>query len=163
MAKKKFTAGLESVFDIGMEEKFEEGKGFNNVVEKEAPKRSKRRSSRKNFTSNLDSLFQEALEESVQEHVQKAQKKPSFKERKEKSNARIKRTLSGLDALIRQTTDGNINLEISKKETSTKRVTFTLNKARFSKLKEIAREEKAFIKDIMGDLIAQYIKKYEND
>ena len=44
-----------------------------------------------------------------------------------------------------------------------KRVTFVFDKEKLAKLKEIARTEKAYLKDIIGDVVSRFIEKYEKE
>ncbi len=171
MAKKNFSDGLESIFgdeenrneEVSIVTKTaEEGK----AGKKGSGIRRKKRSS-KDFTSDLDSLLQEALNESVEQHVKSQKKEPLAKSgnKKLQRKGRIKRTLSGLDALIRQTVEsGTVEVEeVSSggSKPKKKRVTFTFDREKVEKLKSIARLEKAYIRDIMDELVSEYIEKYE--
>ena len=44
-----------------------------------------------------------------------------------------------------------------------KRVTFVFDKEKLAKLKEIAKMEKAYLKDIIGDVVSSFIEKYEEE
>ena len=109
--------------------------------------------SAKNFTSDLDSLFEDALRDTLQEKAQKI-----VKDDGKTSPARKRKVpaLFGLDALIRRTVEGSIE-EVDRK----KRVTFIFDKMRLAKLKKIARKEKSYLKDIIGEVMSEYIKEYE--
>lgn len=66
---------------------------------------------------------------------------------------------TGLDMLIRRTVErGEIEEE---KSTGTKRLTVVFDKKKLKKLKSIARMEKAYLKDILGEIVGEYINKYE--
>jgi hypothetical protein len=72
--------------------------------------------------------------------------------------------MSGLDALIRQTVEPNreeIKRAAVPKEK--KRVTFVFDKKKLLKLKKIAKLEKAYLKDIIGGLISEYLDEYDID
>ena len=151
--KKKFT-GLDSIFEDDGKDLFNNASVVEEPVEKRPKKviRTKDRSSNKNFTSDLDSLLEQALAES-----------DDFKEEKKGKNTRAGglQAITGLDALIRQT----INFEVVKPGKGvkpTKRVSFTVDKEKLQKLKQIARIEKAYMKDILSKLISEYIKEYES-
>lgn len=73
--------------------------------------------------------------------------------------AHRRRPMGGLDMLIRRTVEkGAIEEDI---KTGTKRLTVSFDKEKLSKLKKIARIEKAYLKDILGEIVAEYIKRYE--
>lgn len=167
MAKKNFIDGLDSIF--GDDNNSEEL----NIITKEEESTSKKparkkRSSSKDFTADLDSLLQEALQESVEKHVAKRKKKtlPVAKSKRPMQRGRIKRTLSGLDALIRQTVSSSEMEIINQPSTDPsqpkkKRVTFSFDREKVDKLKSIARLEKSYIKDIVNGIVSEYIDEYE--
>ncbi len=158
MSKKKFTSGLESIF----------GESEGGTLQESSPllvktKKKERRSSRgkdkpkkrssKNFTSDLDSLFEDALRDTLQE---KAEKIVKDKAKVSPARKREAPALFGLDALIRRTVEDSID-EVERK----KRVTFIFDKMRLMKLKKIAKKEKSYLKDIIGEVMSKYIKEYE--
>ncbi|MEY3052065.1 MAG: hypothetical protein RLY31_1850 [Bacteroidota bacterium] len=64
----------------------------------------------------------------------------------------------GLDVLIRRTVEmGAVEEDAS----GTKRLTVSFDKEKLNKLKIIARLEKAYLKDILGEIIDEYISRYE--
>lgn len=154
MSKKKFIDGLESLFTPSDE-------GFSEdslLLVKEDKK--KRRSSRKNrsslgktFTADLDSLFEEALKEDREEK----QQRKSIDEWTLSTKKRIRKPLSGLDALIRGTLDSD---EADEFRAALKRVSFTCDADKYKQLKEIAKKEKKYIKDILNNMMYEYIKEY---
>ncbi len=166
MAKKNFIEGLDSIF--GEETNKDEKLTIVTEEKKQSRTKSKRKSkSSKDFTADLDSLLQEALQESIEQHVSKRKKTlPVAKSSKKKPvRGRIKRTLSGLDALIRQTVESS---EMDIREESQgisrpkkKRVTFSFDRDKVDKLKSIARKEKSYIKDIVNAIVSEYIDDYE--
>lgn len=159
MSKKKFTVGLESLFGMATEEAFQEESPLLDKKEKEANKSSqsvKKRSS-KDFTSDLDTLFEQALADTIEEKQKLAKSKIQAPPKPRK---RRLRRLSGLDALIRHTED----MEVVEVNVPTKkRVTFVFDKEKLAKLKEIAKSEKAYLKDIIGDVVSNFIEKYEKE
>jgi len=157
VAKKKFTSGLESVFGDTSEAYVPGADVVSPLKKKKGRKTSttkRRHSSAKNFTSDLDSLFETALEEAIVESksVGTAGTR-AFKKRVKKPS------ITGLDALIRSTVEDNYE-ELVPKEL--KRVTFTTRKEHVMKLKQIARREKKYIKDILGKLLEGFLEEYES-
>lgn len=157
MSKKKFTDGLDSIFGGSVEETLPEGSPLlvktEKKVEPKRKERSKKRSS-KNFTSDLDSLFEDVLTETLEDKAKKI-----IKDKAKVSPKRRERTdaLFGLDALIRRT----VETSLEGHENLKKRVTFIFEKSKLKKLKKIAKEEKAYLKDIIGQVMAEYIEEYE--
>lgn len=161
MSKKKFTEGLESIFDSAKEEAATgttallRGAGLT-ADDKEGS--TKKSSSRKSFTTDLDSLLQEALQEVIDEQMPQASSDTKAQVFHQQTHRR--KPLSGLDILIRKTVESS-TLEFEDSPTPTKRITVAFEKKKLDKLKRIARLEKAYLKDILGELVAEYIKKYE--
>lgn len=176
MSKKKFKKGLESVFTPEPVHK-QEGKGTDFLTNPFDPEKSnkeenavpkpRRSSSKKNFTTDLDSLLQEALQETFEEQVEsrKEQRKTALTPRAKAfhKQARKKRPLTGLDHLIRRTIESS-DMDIAEEKPSSgkKRLVVTFEKEKVDKLKKIARMEKAYLKEILGDLVANFIKEYES-
>lgn len=165
MSKKKFTDGLESLFNTSSKtEVGRRGTAFLNPSEDSdtdgETKTRKKSSSRKDFTTDLDSLLEEALQESFAEQMaQKQQASSAAKDAPYQKQHR--RPTSGLDMLIRRTVEsGDVEED---RLSGTKRLTVTFDKEKIKKLKKIARMEKAYLKDILGELVAEYIKKYESE
>lgn len=158
MSKKKFTDGLESLFGNTSEENF----GSAGLLLDEEPKTKttarRRGNSRKNFTTDLDSLLEDALKETIIEQKQQAGKHLENKSKSIQNIQRNRKPLSGLDALIRRTVEGS-TIEIS--NDAKKRVTFVFEKQKLEKLKRIARIEKAYLKDILSQIVSEYIHEYE--
>ena len=162
MSKKKFTDGLESLFSPDPKAVSGKGTAFLRVPADESGSATivaKRSSSRKNFTTDLDSLLEEALQESFEEKMAQRDKEKGADKSKYQNQAR--RPMTGLDMLIRRTVESS-DLEQSIRE-GTKRLTVTFDKTKINKLKKIARLEKAYLKDILGELVEEYIQRYEQE
>lgn len=169
MAKKKFTDGLESLFGgPSLEEKFQDNPLLSDSEPSETvppqeevrPRASRKRKSGKSFTSDLDSLFEEVLQESFQEKLgEQAQESVEVKVAKPHQSVRRRRPVMGLDVLIRHTSD------LTKEEMMTtsfqKRVTFVYDRKKVAKLKSIAKENKMYMKDIIGKAVSAWLKEYE--
>ena len=147
MAKKKFKLGLGELLDNAMD----------NNTPKTEPKKSTRRKIKrttskkttKSFSTNLDDLFQEAIEESVQENAQKLKTK-------KRTTSKRKKPMFGLDALIRETVETS---EVEVTPANKKRVTFVFDEEKIDKLKQLARLKKAYVKDIVNEIISEYLEE----
>lgn len=163
MSKKKFTETLDSLFGESSKDSLSLDSPL--LAETDSKRSGKSRqkskanlsSSGKSFTDHLDYLFEEALIETRQEDFQP--KSPKGTKPSGPSKRRTKKPVSGLDSLIRQTietTELEVNYEIKK------RVTLIFDKQKLEKLKEIAKREQAYLKDLVNDLVEQYIDSYES-
>ncbi|MGK0364145.1 MAG: hypothetical protein ACI85O_001201 [Saprospiraceae bacterium] len=159
MSKKRFTDGLESLFGISEDGNLPEELPLLietevKVVTKTNAKKARGRSS-KNFTSDLDSLFEDTLENVIEETKSEYQQGNKLdKKRKQR------RPVSGLDALIRRTLEsGETEVSYDKR----KRVTFVFEKSKVEKLKRIAKSQKVYLKDILGDIVQDYLQQYEKE
>ena len=163
MSKKKFKAGLESLFGepaIGgmspflVEEKTVAVAEKEQVTPKEEKikpitKRAKKRSSSKNFTSDLETLFSDALDKE-QANQQKKTKTSSTITKKP-----TEKPIIGLDALIRKTSEGNYETKYASTPLK-KRLTITMERQKLEALKTIARKKKAYLRAIIGVLVTDY-------
>ena len=152
MAKKKFSEGLDDLFSNEATEQQPWGHAS------DSPARE-RKSGSKTFMDDLDELFHEALDESLR----KLDVEPSAAattSTKSKSTGAYRAPLSGLDALIRQTVDIQ---EIAADESSgKKRLTVAIDGEKLQQLKAIARLENAYLKDVVVQLIDEYIREYSD-
>jgi len=162
VSKKKFKAGLESLFGntgandqlpgirpLLVEEKTRES------LDTTSRKRPKKRSS-KNFTSDLEGLFHSESDNDYKEPVQKSAMARGRRDTKVKK--RSQRPVIGIDALIRRTSMENRE-DFTISSPLKKRVTFSLEKKKIEKLKNIARSKKSYLKDIVDDIISQYLEE----
>ena len=154
---------MESVFGVSSEEDFEGG-----LLLAEQPVSKKRRqppgkkfSSRKNFTSDLDTLFETALNESLEQNVLKQTQELEAKTKASQHQIPGKKPLTGLDTLIRKT--ANAAFKEDDKKMPVKRVTFVFDRKKLEKLKRIARREKAYLKDLIGNAVSEFIQEYEQE
>ena len=156
MAKKRFTSGMDSLFEETPDRKdFEQDtsslkkqpKGENTS----SPTSKKQQS--KGFSEDLKAFLQEAFEESFDQQLEQA-KPPT---RKSTRNVKPKK---GLDALLRST------IEPSKMRLQNKpvrRLTISFDEQKLAKLKSIARQEKTFLKDIIDEIVGDYLESYDKD
>ena len=119
---------------------------------KGSAKRDEEKKTSKGFASQLDAFLAEAFE-AVE--VQEKQEKPSAK--KGRKSVKKPRRLTGLDLLIRQTTDTPPNKRINLAEK--RRLTLAFDKKQLTKLKEIAEKEGVFLKDLINQLIERYLQE----
>lgn len=144
MAKKNFKSGLGELFGSAMEETPKV------TPQKQTRKTRKKKTSTKpvkSFMSNLDALLQEAIEEGVQEQVEKIKKN-------KRTVSKRKKPMFGLDALIRETVETS---KVQAAPQNTKRVTFIFDEDKINKLQKIARFKKAYVKDVVNEIISEYI------
>ena len=182
MSKKKFKKGLESLFgdwggdpidDVVLE--LENTEDYQSEPEKPKPHAkkdsSKRANAGKNFTMDLDSLFQEVVHESIEEQFEikkekekeknkneKTESKPKPKAKTVKKKRRVIPRSGGIDSLIRSTVEGSI-MQIESTSTK-KRVSFVFDKEKLKKLKSIAKLKKAYLKDVIDEVVAEYLSKH---
>ena len=144
MAKKRFTDNLSGLFEdnylIG-----DDPMAVNEeVVEVDVPVKSKKaqkKLSSKNFTQNLDVFLGDDKRRTTA-----AAKKP--------------RRRSGLDYLIRSTVQDDPDREPDEPtKPDTKRVTLVFVKDHLLTLKEQAKDRKMYLKDVVQEMVAQYLEK----
>jgi hypothetical protein len=163
VSKKKFSSGLDSLFDVKQEEIVQQSTpsvkdAFLSDTDTITQPAINRRASSKNFTSDLDSLFQEAFTDAVEQKLDKLRRTSGLHDAFENEARPFKQPLSGLDALIRSTIDTSLaGLE----HAPIKRLTIMFESQKIDKLKSIAKQEKAFVKDIVSEVLTDFIKDYE--
>lgn len=145
--KKTFALGLDALFGEDATVKVNEP-----VKEKSTTAGQKKGNPKKSFSSDLDLFFRDAVEEVVQDAQNNIKESGSTIKRRTKPDF-------GLDALIRSTIETGELVEKAKK----KRISFTFDENRIDELKQIAKQEKARVRDIVSELIAEYIDKKKDD
>lgn len=160
MSKKKFTRGFDSLFGDIAEEKQQQLALF---PEPDQPKKTRKvqkdKTPTKDFSAELQSFLTEAFEESFEKQM--AAEALPLEERPKPKKRKTRKKLSGLDALIRSTIEPQAVEPLPEK--NTKRVTLVIDKEKLSKLKTIARAERTYIKDIIDDMVSDFINQYEKD
>jgi hypothetical protein len=158
MAKKKFSQGLDDLFKE-VNEPLRSGGAVSEVTVRQPERRLP---SVKSFAQDLDALLHEAMEESLgrlQDNTEVDTPRLSAKSKSE--NAQSQSRITGLDALIRQTIDVQ---ELTREdESGTRRLTVSVDRSKLEKLKTIARLENTYLKDIMIDVIDEFIQEYVRD
>jgi hypothetical protein len=154
LAKKRFTDDLDNLFDapVGQDE---QSLSLFPKSPKDGLKKDEKKSS-KGFTAKLDAFLAEAFEAADD---QEKQEKAAIKKVK-KSLPKKPRRLTGLDLLIRQTTDKPPQKRLNLAEK--RRLTLAFDKAQLAQLKEIAEKEGVFLKDLINQLIERYLKERDN-
>lgn len=163
MAKKRFTEGLESVFGAAAEDTLQEDSPLLGATRrKEEPREEEgsKRTHAKDFSSELEAFLKGAFEESFEEQYEKREQKrqpisgnPEVKKRRHKP-------MSGLDALIRSTVEPE-NIRVQ--ERNARRITLTFDPEKLEKLKKIARLEKTYLRDIIDEIVAEFLESYEQE
>ena len=144
MAKKRFTDDLSGLFEdnylIGDDPQAVDEE----VVEVSVPvktKRAQKKISSKNFTQNLDVFLGDDT-------------------RRATASPRTDRRRTGLDYLIRSTVQDDPDQEPAEPaKPDTKRVTLVFNKEHLVTLKEQAKDRKMYLKDVVQEMVAQYLEK----
>jgi len=152
--KKSFTIGLEKVFSDKSASKStaKKASGKKKAVSKpkaELPVKEKPSASDDSFKTTLDALFQESFED---QGLDKLFVETKFEKRKKRNVSKKK----GFDLLFEPTVDTPQD-EPTKKG---KRVTFSFEEEKLLVLKEIARKERKFLKDVVSKIVSEYISKY---
>ena len=160
MAKKRFSSGLDDLFNDNYAASMTERGGVEVFVGSQTQPLERKHHAHKNFLSDLDSLLQEALEESL-EKFEASQPDTVTASSKSKSNTARQFSTGGLDALIRQTVD--IQEIASDEITGKKRLTVSVDKIKLEKLKTIARLKNAYLKDLLIEVLDGYIDEYVKD
>lgn len=124
---------------------------------------------------DLDSLFQEVMHESIEEQFelkkekekeknknknknQNQNQKTESKSKPEKKKRRVIPRSGGIDSLIRSTVEGSM-MEIES-TSNKKRVSFVFDKVKLKKLKTIAKLKKSYLKDVIDEVVAEYLSKH---
>lgn len=162
MSKKKFKDGLESLFaeiekDALLEQSAlikDSGSDRRSPSAKEGGQTAEKRAGGKKFAQDMESFLQSAFEESFDRQMRKEFSPSDETAIKKRSH----RPVSGLDALIRSTVQSQ---KVVHEEHPTRRLTLVFDEEKLQKLREIARMEKTYLKDIIDEIVAEYIQSYE--
>ena len=155
--KKKFSEGLEHMFQTSLFEGIfdnEEQPAAAPVKAAVAPLQDRQTAApTKSFATSLEQFLNETIEEIVEEKISDIQENGVEAVRSTKS--RSNKPSIGIDLLIRSTVE---NAEVF--DNGKKRITFTFEKDKVEKLREIADNERSRIRDIVEDLINDFIQGY---
>lgn len=161
VSKKKFTDGLEWLFGEEAKDTLSTSSPLleetdSKKASDDAPQQRANKSSSKNFADDLDIFFREA----IREGRSSSENKSSLPKLAKKAPGKTKKRAGGLDALIYQTLE-NAELEIN--YGARKRVSFVLEKDKLDALKELAKNQKTYLKDILRKLVVEYLESAETD
>ena len=134
--------------DTAETKQMREGK---NVSDKRKKSTAESPSSNSKFTADLQSFLTEAFEDAFEEQLSSSSK--ANKKKKGKSNS-----LSGLDFLIRNTSDPKQQIEIE--ELAPRRITLTLDDQHLVKLREMAKKRKTYLKEMIKEIVADYLQQH---
>jgi len=123
-------------------------------LEKKGGTAAQKRPVGKKFGEDMDSYLKNAFEESFERQM-----RSDFSQTDEAAiKRRSHRPVGGLDALIRNTVQPQ---EVHFNENATRRLTLVFDEQKLKKLREIARKEKTYLKDIIDEIVAEFIRSYE--
>ncbi len=146
LAKKKFTEGLESLFIEATElAPLRAGKKAS-VKGKSSSTSGKDGQGR--YRADLEAFLSDAFEDAFEEKLGQGAK--------DKRRKKSKSSLSGLDILIRNTADTNQQIEIE--DLTPKRITLTLDDEHLAQLREMARQRKTYLKEMIKEIVADYLE-----
>ena len=156
MSKKKFTAGLESIF-TAIEDEVVEHYNQSPAVETETVETvyvtAKPKRGGKDFSADLGSAMQDAFVTTEDTYLSQEETNINLSDMSKKT---MRKPLTGLDALLRRT------IESSELDNEMKRrIVLIIESGQFEKLKSIAREESTLLKDIIERSVNYFIDDYE--
>jgi hypothetical protein len=172
MSKKRFTSGMEDllheanqtspVFHAGspknqqpllpMEGNIRPVEGISLLGEQQALA-PLRRSHGKKFSEDLQTFLQEAFDDSFEKYSD-----PNFVQDDSSNKKRSLKPMAGLDAILRSTVDPK-SMRLG--PGNTRRLTLVFDESKLNKLKSIARLERSYLKDIIDEIVEEFIKEYE--
>lgn len=162
MAKKRFTDDFDSLFGDPWEDSSDQPKDSQQAKPAQAEQveqaeDAKKKSSGKQFTDSLQSFLAETFEASFERQMAEAEK---GKSQPKKKSSRPRRRRSSLDMLIRSTVEPS---KVEIEDRPKRRITLTFEPQKLEKLRNIAKVERAMLKDIINEIVGDYIRKYENE
>jgi len=162
--KKSFSDNLESLMEYNLyEDNLQDNPSMfgieksEEVIIEEDPKNknkkvtTRKKSGRKSFSDGLESFFKESIEEAIGDSTVTEMKRGIVKKGKQKA--------IGIEILLQRTLFENQDDNKTEKNTATRRITFVIETEKADLLKNIARTEKKHIKQIVGKLVEEYLKK----
>ncbi len=155
---------MESLFGASEEEQHS-GSNWLDMPEEAASDASdeerKRSSSGKDFSSDLQSFLQEAFDDSVERQLEERQQRDEAQPATPSVKKRHQRPMAGLDALIRSTVDPQPSSTFRNKRP--RRVTLSFDPEKLEKLKAIARDQRALLRDVIDGIVEDYLNRLESE
>lgn len=171
MSKKRFTMGMENLLheasqsspvfhsespknqqvSLPTEENTRPVEGISLIGEQ--PLTPLRRSHGKKFSEDLQTFLQEAFDDSFEKYSD-----PNYVQDDSSNKKRTLKPMAGLDAILRSTVDPK-SMRLG--PGNTRRLTLVFDESKLNKLKSIARLERSYLKDIIDEIVEEFIKKYE--
>lgn len=111
------------------------------------------KSSRKSFSDNIDLFFKESIEDVLEGTTVTEIKRNVIRDSGRKA--------IGIDVLLQRTAATTPDFDEASIEPMTKRVTFVIDIQKVEQLKEISRNEKKTLRNIMTELIELYIQQHQ--
>jgi len=162
VSKKRFTEGMDSLF--GPTEEQQSGTDWLDAQgtgdQGARKKKSKRSPSGKNFSSDLQSFLQEAFDDSMDRQLEERQKRDEATPAEPSVKKRHRRPMAGLDALIRSTVDPQPVSDPGNKNRP-KRITLSFDPVKLEKLKSIARDQRTLLRDVIDEIVEDYLNRME--
>ncbi len=163
MAKKRFTDGLESLMgeSSGSKAQVKELLLFPELVSDPPPPKYEKRASQKGFAAELQSFLTEAFEESFEAQMSLLERdmdSSSHQQQAASSSKPVRRPPTGLDALIRSTIEPET---MNVQEYPTRRIVLTFDEEKIEKLQKIANVKKTVLKDMISEIVSNFIRTYE--
>jgi hypothetical protein len=161
VSKKRFTEGMESLFGPSDEQESDKGWfGAQEAGEQDAhEQKNKRSNSGKNFADDLQSFLQEAFDDSMERQLEERQKRDEAAPATPSVKKKQRRPMAGLDALIRSTVDPIPESETDRSRP--KRITLSFDPVKLEKLKSIARNQRALLRDVIDEIVEDYLNRME--
>jgi len=161
MAKKRFTDGLESLMgeSSGSKAQVKELLLFPELANDPPPPKYEKRPAQKGFAAELQSFLTEAFEESFEAQMSLLERDMDSQQQQAASSSKtVRRPPTGLDALIRSTIEPET---MNVQEYPTRRIVLTFDEAKIEKLQQIAQVKKTVLKDMISEIVSNFIRTYE--
>ena len=119
----------------------------------EQPETPLKRAHGKKFSEDLQTFLQEAFDDSFEKYSD-----PNYIQDDSSNKKRTLKPMAGLDAILRSTVDPK-SMRLG--PGNTRRLTLVFDESKLNKLKSIARLERSYLKDIIDEIVEEFIKEYE--
>jgi len=168
MSKKRFTDGLESLIEGESSDSTARVKElllFPEMATEQRPasktkisKKKEKRPTQKGFAAELQSFLTEAFEESFEAQMSVLERDLDVPQQGKSSFTPKRRPPGGLDALIRSTLEPD---SMSVVDYPVRRIVLTFDEEKIEKLQHIAQLKKTVMKDMISEIVSNFIQTYE--